>query len=224
MQVTRTKFVDEGYGGTFLLTDTIPHICTNKLKTCVGVYFQIDAHRCFMAHINAWVAIGNDTRTRVCNVHEGLRIRWRVWKQFQLFAKEQSWNVTQNMARVRKTLVVACPEPKIPPHNRFMYAPQADMYHQVGGREFFARRSVVVPELTCRTSNKVRDSRHRKFIDNQRISPYTATAGFFVDRSTGVMEWLPYFQKGCYPLWCWRLSGYPVGLGAWWFTVDRRDR
>jgi hypothetical protein len=51
-------------------TDIIPFIGTNGCHTTVGVYFAVDDYRFFVAHINAWVDLGNFLCDRKCNVEE----------------------------------------------------------------------------------------------------------------------------------------------------------
>lgn len=52
--VRRVRYVEEGDGATLSLMDANAlRIATDKVRTCVSVYFQVNHTQCFVAHIDA---------------------------------------------------------------------------------------------------------------------------------------------------------------------------
>lgn len=94
----------------------MPFIGTDKCYTCLGVYFAIDKHRCFFAHINIEpiptdeVKVPSLDRT-VDDYAIGLAAKrsivWWVKKNLNDEAWSEDWGpITQLM---KESLVVACP-------------------------------------------------------------------------------------------------------------------
>ena len=138
---SRFRSILPGQGGTFthpLYLNTSQHAPSHELThigtfgciTCVGVYFEIDDHRCFIAHINAYVDIGNRLIERNCTTREGDIIRIRVLREVHHQAYVNSWNL--KLERSRQSLIVVCPEAEIISDERWVFADCADIKHKTG--------------------------------------------------------------------------------------------
>lgn len=124
MKVT-IKFhnVNEGRGGVMKigsgsgLIDTnsqpvhqVSHVGTLNCHTCVGLYFPIDAERCFCAHMNAFIsrAGGHVTPDRCCNPTEGNAVHDMVLSRLEVVAHQHGFTAS-SIDRAR--IVMVCPYP-----------------------------------------------------------------------------------------------------------------
>ena len=142
--LTRFRNIGEGQGGTFVWnpysayyhpnnihdTETLPFIGTHGCHTTVGVYFEVDDHRFFVAHINAWVDLGNFLCDRKCNVEEGMVIKNRIFTMLHDQRRRGDWK--GSLDRAQRSLIIVCPGLNIDPVDRWMIAASNDTQHQTG--------------------------------------------------------------------------------------------
>lgn len=129
---TRTKFrhIPEGKGDTLLLHGTaaddpptgtnkqsaVRHVGTTGLATCVGVYFSIDTHRCFLAHINAYILRrewrqGEVGDRYLQNATEHSFFQAAVHSKLADHAKRHDWCPEQYHPEILRSLMLTCPKP-----------------------------------------------------------------------------------------------------------------
>ncbi|KAK4954662.1 hypothetical protein LTR10_008095 [Elasticomyces elasticus] len=125
---TPYRFIPEGKGGTlhfhhppWAWTDArnkslIKHVGTHSLKTCVGVFFQIDASRCFAAHINAYTfrnggSSNKDLDRMIKTSAEAAWFREAVKEKLELHAQANDWDPEVYRSEILKSLLLLCPEP-----------------------------------------------------------------------------------------------------------------
>ncbi|KAK5689697.1 hypothetical protein LTR97_012696 [Elasticomyces elasticus] len=125
---TPYRFIPEGKGGTlhfhyppWAWTDArnkslIKHVGTHSLKTCVGVFFQIDASRCFAAHINAYTfrnggSSNKDLDRMIKTSAEAAWFREAVKEKLQLHAQANDWDPEVYRSEILESLLLLCPEP-----------------------------------------------------------------------------------------------------------------
>ncbi|KAK4888579.1 hypothetical protein LTR27_012531 [Elasticomyces elasticus] len=90
------------------------HVGTFGLITCVGVYFAIDDHTCFIAHINA-CTIRDDGHTRtIRNDAEGATVKLMTLVLLHQHARAKGWSPRnlRTLVRIRRSLLLLCPEPE----------------------------------------------------------------------------------------------------------------
>lgn len=90
------RYVDQDHGGTFCVDEQsvkederIPYIGTYDLVNCVGVYLPIDARRCFVAHIDAYVGIGGGEVAH--NDPAAIQIEEIVLERLTAHSKANNW-------------------------------------------------------------------------------------------------------------------------------------
>ncbi|KAI6821755.1 hypothetical protein KC332_g6776 [Hortaea werneckii] len=96
-----------GSGGTYTFTaDSVQYIGTSGCMTCVGIYFVIDDHRCFAAHINADTTTRSGGWSRTTSANTRDKIKAEVKRRLDNEQAKSKWGpVTQIM---RKSLVMVC--------------------------------------------------------------------------------------------------------------------
>ncbi|KAK5715794.1 hypothetical protein LTR17_016625 [Elasticomyces elasticus] len=90
------------------------YVGTFGLITCVGVYFAIDDHTCFIAHINA-CTIRDDGHTRtIRNDAEGATVKLMTLVLLHQHARAKGWSPRnlRTLIRIRRSLLLLCPEPE----------------------------------------------------------------------------------------------------------------
>jgi hypothetical protein len=96
----------------------IHHVGTTGLITCVGIYFALDDHRCFLAHINAYKRGGPVSWREIRDLwrpveNEGLDYKKHVIDRLRFEAKEQRWPDHQtSKSRIFDSLLISCPSPE----------------------------------------------------------------------------------------------------------------
>ncbi|KAK5689696.1 hypothetical protein LTR97_012695 [Elasticomyces elasticus] len=156
--IARTKFrfvgEDEGatlhFGGPLYAAlfgykfaqQRLHHVGTFGLITCVGVYFAINDHTCFIAHINA-CTIRDDGHTRtIRNDAEGATVKLMTLVLLHQHARFNGWSPRnlRTHVRIRRSLLLMCPEPEFEdrpwPGARLREMKQTGFYVAEAIREF----------------------------------------------------------------------------------------
>lgn len=116
------RYVPQGRGGTYrfrdlteqtlgntpLDLDLLGRIGTRGCRTTVGVYFKLDDHSCFVAHIDAF-ALEDDREIRTKTIRDdvGERLRDQVLSRLREHAAYQSWQPTN--PNILPSLILVCP-------------------------------------------------------------------------------------------------------------------
>ncbi|CAK3955631.1 Hypothetical predicted protein [Lecanosticta acicola] len=109
---TPYRHVKENQGGTLEFNEALPHIGTDGCVTCVGVYFPIDAKRCFCAHINAYVSVndGRSTEYDILTTREGEEVKNSVLARLQKEASRSGWKAQDVVAQHPERVILVCPD------------------------------------------------------------------------------------------------------------------
>ncbi|GAB1737215.1 hypothetical protein NU219Hw_g1146t1 [Hortaea werneckii] len=101
------RHITQGSGGTYTFTsNSVQHIGTSGCLTCVGIYFVIDDHRCFAAHINADTTTKSGDWSRRTSANTRDKIKAEVKQRLENERIKSEWGpVTQ---RMRGSLIMVC--------------------------------------------------------------------------------------------------------------------
>ncbi|KAI7209443.1 LigB subunit of an aromatic-ring-opening dioxygenase LigAB [Hortaea werneckii] len=101
------RHIAQGSGGTYTFTDNnVQHIGTSGCLTCVGIYFVIDDHRCFAAHVNADTVTKSGGWSRKINGNTRDKIKAEVKQRLDNEQTKSEWGpVSQTM---RESLIMVC--------------------------------------------------------------------------------------------------------------------
>lgn len=103
------RHLRDGSGGTYDFTDTtLQHIGTDCCRSCVGVYFAVDEHRCFAAHIWTWIKAeeGRTGGLQIADEQTYGKLRQEVARRLDEESVRAQWGpVTEEM---RRSLVIVC--------------------------------------------------------------------------------------------------------------------
>ncbi|KAK3645097.1 hypothetical protein LTR56_002685 [Elasticomyces elasticus] len=116
------RYIAEGEGATlqFHTTTHLVHdqealhlVGTFGLITCVGVYFAINHHTCFVAHINAYTEREWLSPWVVRNQMEASWFRDMARDRMEKHALANGWDPQDPVTRawILRTLILVCPEP-----------------------------------------------------------------------------------------------------------------
>ncbi|KAK3711667.1 hypothetical protein LTR37_009443 [Vermiconidia calcicola] len=106
--LSKVWFIEQGKGGTFMFKGSNSaigssrYIGTDGCVTCVGVYFQVGADKCFAAHIDAGVKSMDQTKGTPAELKE---LKDGVLNKLTQEAKRGGWKKDDI---VQKTITVVC--------------------------------------------------------------------------------------------------------------------
>ncbi|KAI7264135.1 hypothetical protein KC345_g8943 [Hortaea werneckii] len=97
----------QGSGGTYTFTDSsVQYIGTSGCLTCVGIYFVIDDHRCFAAHVNADTVTKAGGWSRKTSPNTRDKVKAEVKKRLDNEQAKSIWGPVSQI--MRESLVMVC--------------------------------------------------------------------------------------------------------------------